>query len=413
MISDLKSMFLTYKSQNDFIKKLISINYFYLFIVGLGDVFIYVMIYDITRDLKSLIIYNFIRVSGAIFAFISNYFLLKFRNNINNIYRYFVSMLFIAFIILNFSHNETYMFYIFGFLYGFAIGLFWFSHHNYTLDNLKFEDRDFFSSMISFGKEIFTIIVPLTAVISFYISDVFFKTNTYSLLFVILLLSSVIMLFSVKSMKNLKPKYVNPIFAFKKLSSHVSGRDFYGYNIMRAIISTFTMIFIGFVGIEAVKTPINVGIIEFITGLLSILLVSKFSANKYSSKRINLMFISVIITAIAYFSLLIFNISAFGYLLFSLFLILANPFLTTVRSITDMHSIDILKVHNSHSLGIFYRELALYFGRAISFLLSMSILYFFEGDIFIISCLFSIVIVLSSFLQYVFAKNIYNHIVQK
>lgn len=410
MINDLRVMFNTFSSQSDFIKKIISINYFYLFIVGLGDVFIYVMIYDITRDLKSLIIYNFIRVSGAIFAFISNYFLLKIRYSIKNIYRYFVFMLFIAFIVLNFSFNETYMFYIFGSLYGFAIGLFWFSHHNYTLDNLKFEDRDFFSSMISFGKEIFTIIVPLTAVISFYISDVLFKTNTYTLLFAILLLSSVIMLFSVKSMKSLKPKYVNPIFAFKKLSNHVSGRDFYGYNIMRAIISTFTMVFIGFVGIEAVKTPINVGIIEFITGLISILLVSKFSASKYSSKRIDLMFISVIITGLAYFMLIVFNISAFGYLLFSLLLILANPFLSTVRTITDMHSIDILKVSNSHSLGIFYREVALYFGRMISFGLSMTILYFFDGDIFIISSLFSFVIVISSFFQYVFAKNIYSRI---
>jgi len=408
MLSNIKNMYTRLKSQKDDIKTLVYIHFFYSFIIGVVEVFLNIMVYDITNDISFLVIYNLLRMTGGYFA-IYLYIKLTAKYQLNLRYTYFV---FVSFLILSFLSLSLFDFsmvslIVFIMIYGTAIGIFWAAQHNYVLSSISFKERDFFASMLSMGKEIFTILVPVVAVISFYLSDEIFHINTYSSLIAFLFIISVLMLLKVKKVRPLFVKEDSLVEIYNHVKTNKLKIPFYGYNLARGVLQTVKVILLTYFAVEALKTPLNIGIVELITGIFSIFIVSKLSHANYSTDRLKIMLISIYLSSAAYGILLLTGLTPVGYIIFSLVLIIANPMYGTTQNLIDLHTMDVVKLGDSYSFAIVYRELVLYVARVLGAIISLVILYF-QFDIMTTSILLTSLLIISMILQHKYAKEIYN-----
>jgi len=408
MLTNVKEMYNRLQTQKEDIKTLVYIHFFYSFIIGVVEVFLNIMVYDITEDISFLVIYNLLRMTGGYFAIYSYIKITsKYKFDLRYTYFIFVSLLVLSFLSLTLFDFTKLSLIIFILLYGVAIGVFWAAQHNYVLSSIDFKERDFFASMLSMGKEIFTILVPVVAVASFYISDEILHINTYTSLIIFLSFISALMLLKIKKVRPLIIQEHSLIEIYDNLKKSKLQFPFYGYNLARGVLQTVKVILLTYFAVEALKTPLNIGIVELITGIFSIFIVSKLSHANYSSDRLKIMLISIYLTTAAYGILLATGLTPVGYIIFSLILIIANPMYGTTQNLIDLHTMDVVKLKDSYSFSIVYREMVLYVARVLGALISLFILYF-DFNIMITSVLLTSLLIISMLLQHKYAKDIYN-----
>jgi len=382
-----------YKTQSDTVKQLTKIYWFYYFIRILGDIFINIMIYDISKNIYFNLIYIMVKETGTtISVFLYSYITTKYQLNIKYSYKLYTFILFLSFITLFLVKDELYYILFYAFIYGTSIGIFFFTFHSYSLLKVQYEERDFFSSLVTLGTETVSILAPILIIISIYISQ-YLGVGDYNVMILMMILSSVIMLFFVKSLESLIPQQQTVKSLFKHINENKNKKALFVYNLFSGVRSLSVVVSAAYLSLEALNTAINIGYVEIFTGLLSIYVVAKMAKKRNVNDRIKIMIFASILIAIAYLNIIVFGISLLSYSIMSLLLIVAIPMYTTSMNVMDLNTMDMLKVDGKINYAIVYREFILYVGRIGTGLLMLGIYYLVDDSIVVVNLYLMITII--------------------
>jgi hypothetical protein len=361
------------------------------------------MIYDISKDIYFNLIYIMMKETGTTSSvFLYSYITTKLQLNIKYSYKIYTLILFISFLILYLVKDNLYYILFYGFIYGTSIGIFFFTFHSYSLLKVKYEERDFFSSLKTLGTETVSILAPMLIIISIYISK-YIGVGDYNIMILMMVFSSAIMLFFVKSLENLIPQQQTAKSLFKHISKNKNKKSLFLYNLFSGVRSISVVVSAAYLSLEALNTAINIGYLEIFTGLFSIYVVAKMAKRRNVSDRIKIMIYASIMITIAYLNIIIFGVSFLSYLLMSLLLIVAIPMYTTSMNVMDLNTMDMLKIDGKVNYAIVYRELILYVGRITTGLIMLGIYYLIEDKILVVNLYLMITII--SFIAMNIAAN--------
>ena len=214
------------------------------------------------------------------------------------------------------------------------------------------------------------------------------------------------MLLKQKKMNSLYIENHSLIETIKRVNKLKERNIIYGYFFGRSLLQTVKMVLITFFALEVLKTALNIGIFEFMIGIISILITSKLTNFKHSKNRMKLMLISIILNIIAYLILFITNFSIIGYTLFSLILIIATPMYFTAQSLLDLYTVDLIKEKNSNIIPVMYRDTVVFFTRMIGVVLCLILLNF-NFEELTTSLLLTSLLIVGMFIQYYFGNKMF------
>ncbi|MCK5461006.1 MFS transporter [Candidatus Gracilibacteria bacterium] len=350
-------------------RSMIAIFWVYELAQIITQIFLNAYVFLQTREILSLIIYNFIFGIGIFLGF-SIWGIFVAQKQISMRLNYAKSFLiyFIGFMWLLWTPPEFKNLCIFGFLNGLGLGVFWLGVHTFEMIFTKENNRDFYSSMVSIGTQTLRIISPAIATLLFFISEKWLKTDTFFLLFWILpfiYLLAIPFLFKLPNFipAKITKKEVKELFFEKKLKSarqyiFWSGFDFPIYSITTAIIS-----------LAVLKNVINIGLFETVVGIFSIFTILFLSHRRHENNRVKILKISIFGLVLGILCLSQFERSNYFFFAFSLIFVFLTPIFRVSIHVLDLHSIEKLKRKTPHFYpGLLYRDAILFFTRILVFI---------------------------------------------
>lgn len=342
-------------------------------IVGL---FLNVFVFLETRSLLSLILYNFVFAFFIMLGF-SGWGALMARWQISLKYNYLraFTLYIFSFFCLIFLPREFAYFLLFAALNGLGLGMFWVGVHGYEMLTTNNKNRDFYSSMVTLGSQIISILSPLVATVSFTLSEKVFHLETFEILLWILpfiYLSSLPFLFKL-------PHYTPPRIPkqeWKRLFFDKKLRPMREYIVAGGLPWGFHSTLYAALSILSLKTVINLGLFQTAAGLFSVLLILFLSHKRHEGNRVKILFHAVLGLMLSAGVLLFWQVSPLVFIGVSLAMIVLKPIYRVSEHVIDLQVMEKLTGEHSFYPGIVYRDIIIWIGRAlaISLLLLFSLL---------------------------------------
>jgi hypothetical protein len=224
----------------------------------IGSVFVSIFVFKLHSSIIDLIIYNAIIYMGLVIGFTGFGWMMSiFQRDIRQMY-YLSYVLFIAsYLFLFIAHESIISISIFGFIFGIWVGTFWNGVHTQELHNIADKDRDFYSSSISAGDNILTVVIPFLVAILFYVADIFWFDG-YVVLFAILPGIYLLSFLFISNIVSYIPKRIDQTDV-----SNFSDIARYGwwhlYFIIGGMLAGFKIVIIPVVTILMLRNEMNIG----------------------------------------------------------------------------------------------------------------------------------------------------------
>ncbi|MFA5917248.1 MAG: MFS transporter [Candidatus Gracilibacteria bacterium] len=323
--------------------------------------FINIYVFKIHNSFKDIIFYNMVFFTSIFIGFsILGLIMSIFSKNIKNMYYVAYFLFILSFICLFIFNGNLIGAYVFGSLYGLGNGSFRNAVHTQELKNIMNKNRDFYSSSISVGTNILSILTPLIIAFIFYICN---KINFdgYTIIFLILpLLYSVSFLF-INDIDSYIPNKITKVdfknfFNFKKYK--------YGhlYFLIGGLIYSLEIILLPIISIILLKNEINIGLFQGILTIISTYLIIHLSHKRKEETRLKYFFIICVLQFVNFIFIgTFFNLISF--IIFSLVSLFLNPIYRVSEHVYDLTLMDSIKTKNNDFYpAMLMREFVLWIG---------------------------------------------------
>ncbi|MFA4814715.1 MAG: MFS transporter [Candidatus Gracilibacteria bacterium] len=332
-------------------------------IVGL---FLNVFVFMATQSLLSLLIYNLVFFFFVAIGF-SGWGYMVAQRQISLRYNYlraftiyilsFLSLLFLP-------HDFSYLL-LFAAFNGLGLGMFWVGVHSYEMITTNNQNRDFYASMVSLGTQIFSILSPLVATLSFYLSEQVFHLETFEILFWILpfiYLCSFPFLFK---LPEYTPKRI-PHSEWGRLLFAPKLRPIRAYILAGALPWGFRSTLYPALSLLSLKTVLNIGILQTVVGGVSIMTLIFLSHKRHEGNRVKILLYSVLLLSLSSGLLFFWEISPVFFIVFSLLLTMASPIYRVSEHVLDLEAMEKLTGDHSFYPGLIYRDVLIWAGRTLA-----------------------------------------------
>lgn len=337
-------------------------------IVGL---FLNVFVYETTGSLLCLVIYNLVFFCLVAVGF-SGWGYVVAQKQISLKYNYLraFTIYILSFLSLIFLPRDFGYLLLFAGFNGLGLGMFWVGVHSYEMLTTTEENRDFYSSMVSLGTQIFSTVSPLVATLSFYLSEQVFHLETFEILFWILpfvYLASLPFLFK---LPDYTPKRI-PHSEWKRLIFDPKLKKVRRYILSGALPWGFRSVLYPAISLLSLKTVINIGLLQTLMGGVSVLALVLLSHARHEGNRVKILFYAVLGMICAFSLLFFWELSPWFFGLYSLCLTLLSPIYRVSEHVLDLKAMEQLSGAHSFYPGLVYRDVLIWVGRslAIGFLL--------------------------------------------
>jgi MFS family permease len=364
-------------------KDMIMLFWIYELVGTTAGIFMGSFVFLKTGSLLILTIYILIQIIATGLAF-SGYGYLMARFGYSMKWNYLRSFFvyFISFVFLALTPHTTVFFLIFSFLNGLGLGLFWLGNHSYEMLYTKNEngDRDFYSSMLQGGTQVINILAPLIGTLVIFLSEKVFDIGTFSILFWVLPMLYLVSLPFLFSLPHFIPNKITKLDIKSFFKNKVS-KKIKLYYILQGE-EEIRVVAISFFAIIALKTFINIGILQTLVAVISFFITVLLANIRCEGNRLKLMSFAIVGFSIATIFLGFSNISVYFYITYSLLMILFKPMYKISQHTIDLRSMDFLaKDRSSFYPGILYREVFLSIGRFLFLLFLILISLLIKNDI--------------------------------
>lgn len=236
-----------------------------MWIYSLGGVitgvFLNIYVFKIHSSIIDLILYNLIYFTSSFLGFgLLGWMMAQISGNIRNMYYISYVMFIVAYFVLLVFDGTLLAVYLFAILFGFGNGAFWNAVHTQELKNIADKNRDFYSSSISAGQNIISVVVPFFVAIVFAITA-YYHMDGYWVLFEILpivYISSFIFIHNIDT-------YIPAKITMRDVSNFFDWKRYkYGhlYFMIRGISHGFTMSVIPIITILMLENEVNIGLFQ-------------------------------------------------------------------------------------------------------------------------------------------------------
>lgn len=357
-----------------------------MWIYGVGEIitntFVNIYIFKIHNSLLHIIIYNILSFTSTLLGFSFLWWLMSlWKKNIKNMY-YISYILFIfAFVELLLSKWNLLGGYLFWIIFSFGNGAFWNAVHTQELKNIKNKNRDFYSSSISAGKNIISMIIPFFVSFFFLIGEKF-NFDAYILLFLILPL---IYLFSFLFINRIE-SYIPQKIEKEDLKNFFNFRKYkYGhiYFLIGWFLLAINTAIIPIISLIILKNEINIGLFQWILVIISTYFIIHLSHKRQEKTRLQYFFVICLLIALN-FIVFWFSFNFISFLIFSLASIILSPIYRVSEHVYDLSLMDNIKTDNNDFYpAMILREIVLWIGRicALVLLLFFVNLELFENEV--------------------------------
>ena len=371
-----------YRGLSNEIRSMISIYWIYELIQVTLAVFIEIFVFLQTQSLGFLIFYNVIYFTGIFLGFsVWGYLLAELRISMKLNYLRAFLIYFLSFLILIFSSKTDLFLVLFGLLNGLAIGAFWITVHFYELTLTENATRDFYSSMLSLGAQSFAVISPFVATITFFISKKVLHLETYTLLFILLPFFTLLSLPFLFKLPDLIPEKITNLSLKRLFFDKVLSKARI-YYLAQGFTWGSIVAIMPVIAISAMKTVINIGVLQTILGLISIFIIMFLSHVRHEGNRIKIMFHAGILFTIGCGFLFFWNISPWFYVIYLLMDGLGVHIWRVSEHTIDLQSIEMIKEENcSFYAGLIYRDVVLWIGRMAGILITGTIYFLLQNEV--------------------------------
>lgn len=346
------------------------------------SVFLSTFVFIQTQSLVALTWYYVFMFTGCMIGFVLwGLIMAQFRVSMRlNYLRAFAIYICSFFFLLFFPHTLSFLL-AFSLFNGVGLGMFWLGVHSYEMIHTDNSNRDFYSSMVTLGSQIFAVISPLVATSSFLLSEKIFHMETFTLLlwglpFIYLFALPFIFQLPDYYPQKIDMKEVRRLFVDKKLQVarlyYIFGD--YDYALRGVVIPFFAL--------SALGTVVHIGVLETIVGALAIFAIVILAHFRHAGNRIQIMLYAVCGLAVAEVFLFFSHLHWVFYVTYSLIAVFMRPIFRVSEHVVDLESVDLIKsdLHDFYP-GLLYRDFMLWVGRMSAFLFIFFLAFFIKDNL--------------------------------
>lgn len=344
---------------------MVYLTWIYHFGAIITNIFSSIYVYTVHESLITVVVYHIV---SFIFIFIGFTWLWVLATIYSwNTKNFFTGAFFLyIFALINILFFwETFLWiFLYGALNGIWIWMYWNAIHTQELANVIDSDRDFYSSSVSFWKNIFSVFSPFLAAI-FFSLWVFFNIDGYKLLFSFLLLIYLYALLFIKKIDNYVPQKISrdDITNFCNFRIYKFWNMFFFFDwAQNALITAILPIIM----IILLHSEINIWIYNSILWIISVYFIGYFSLKRSRSSRFYYFSLFWLLMSVTY---LIFWVvfDLYGFIVFSFLNILFYPLLHISQHVYALRLMDSVKTQkNDFYPAMLFRETILFFWRILS-----------------------------------------------
>jgi len=340
------------------------LHWIYGFVSSITGVFVQIYIYQLFHDVRINVLAQAILFTGIVVGFsVLGYLFSLLRANLKWGYLYAFIVLAGSFIFLHGDIGRAQALW-FMFCYGIGLGLYWLTLHTFELTETKNEERDLYSSLLSAGDQVISLLGPVVATITFYLS-----TNmgwgSYTLLFII---SPIIYLLGLPLFRYIRAYHPQPIewndvIHFlqdrKNRFSHL-------YFFVRSANYGFSKVAFPLAAVIFLGTEMSVGLFNSFFAVLSVFSLVYLSRFRHTENR--LVFLFVITTLQIIIALILAGTFSFWmFILFSLASIILSPLARVSQHVIDLETMETLGRRDTDFYAtMVLRDFALWVWRIVS-----------------------------------------------
>jgi MFS family permease len=267
------------------VRSLLYLYWIYAFTNGLTTAFVQIAVFQMFSSLYTNIVGTMLAFTGIMVGFcVFGYFVSHYRLDAKQGF-YYSFFSFAAGLLLLSQATTLLGAYGAMFIYGLGSGFFWLTVHTYELTETYDTERDFYSSVLSGGMKLISIIAPLCATAIIWISLYVLHISAFGLLFVIAPLFYLLGFFCFKGIQAYRPERieladVTHFFLEKRnriAQIYMAGGGF--QHMLAHAIMPLTLFYI-------LETEISVGIYSTIVGCFSIVLILVLGQYRNRGNRI-------------------------------------------------------------------------------------------------------------------------------
>jgi YQGE family putative transporter len=298
MPQGLKGIQTQFKGLRPPVHSLVQLFWIYSLTTSLTSVFIQIFLYQqfssFFLNVLSIIIFNSgIFITFCVFGFIAS----RLRFNIK--YGFFWSFIFMGVTLVVLLNSTTpFLAYVAMGLNGLGNGLFWLTIHTFELSETKDEERDFYSSLLTTGTVIFSILGPALATGLLFVSGTLFHWGDFTLLFLLTPLIYLLGFFCFGELNEYRPAPIE-WRDFKYFLTERKNRATQPYLAGTALQETFTTIILPLVVLFVLGGAIQVGIYATGFAFFSAVCVLVLSQYRTMDNRLQILGLSTLPLALA------------------------------------------------------------------------------------------------------------------
>jgi MFS family permease len=271
--------------------------------------------------------------------------------------------------------------YIFMLLNGFGFGIYWLTLHTFELTETRDVERDRYSSVISAGDQIVSMVGPALATALFFISGNVLNIGTYTLLFVVAPLASFCGFLFLRDIRSYIPEPIEwaDVVHFATEKKNVIAQVYFfanssSFSFSRLSIPIASLVFFG--------SEMAVGLWNTLFAAIAIVALLLLSRVRHSGNRLRfLAATSLVGAALAFFVAARYDM--FAFMVYSLLNIVVKPLDRVSGHVIDLATMETLgRKERDFFPTMVLRDLALCIWRVIALLLFALIISFVgEGEV--------------------------------
>lgn len=332
---------------------------------AITSTFLSIYILLVTQSVAALITYQGIFWIGVFIGFcVWGVIIAQWQISMRFNYLKTFLIYFSSFVILLVLPKTASTMFIFAALNGLALGMFWLGVHSYEMIHTNDESRDFYSSMVTLGGQVVSVIAPLLATTLFFMAEWIFEVETYTYVFWLL---PFLYLLGLPYLWQLQD-YVPPKICWdhvRYICTHKETRNFRLYAVLGGWDHGTTAVIMPLISLAVLVSVINIGVFEIIIALLSILVTIFLSHKRHSQNRISLLWISIYGLIIGLALQFFYTVHPLFFFAASLIGIIVYPIFEVSAHVIDLKVVENIKRTASFYEGLLIRDAYLFVGRAI------------------------------------------------
>lgn len=360
MIKKFSQLFLQLSSSN---KALVYLNWSYAFCMNIAATFVGIYVYKINHSFETLILFSLIYFSATLVGFSGAWSLVsKLQINIKYLFYFSYASFIFGYLLLLLWWGESAAF-LYGACSGLGVGLYFNGIHVQELANIQDQERDFYSSLLSMGKSLIKVITPFLVAALFLFAEAV-ETDAYLMIFSLIPLLFLASMTAIHKVPDYIPQKIQraDIKNFFNIKKYWIGHLVF---LITGLQDAMLHVILPLIGFFLLKTEVNIGVFQGILGLLSVVLVmwlalKRTPKNRWAYVRLfgGLLF--------AVFLLFAFHFSLWGYIFFSLVLLILQPLYTPSIHTYTLMLMDAIKTETSDFYpAMIMREFLLWLWRVL------------------------------------------------